>query len=246
MLATRTPSSTTSRWRRRAAAACFCLLMHSMSSAQAARTLAHPPSSQIASAGERMKVNGVDMTVEHFDSALPADDILAFYREQWRGDTPGDHVTEHRTSQWHVIGRQARNQHQTVQVRPRADGGSEGFLASSDTRSAPRSPSQTPIHLPMGATIVSVVQSSEAGRNATITVAKSGASVAFAERWLRGSAKLRGFEVDPLFDSARPAEQREHALFMRRGDDELTAILQPYMNGSMIVLHHVYSEVNSR
>jgi hypothetical protein len=246
MLRDCTPSSMTPRGRRTAALGCFCLLMHSMGFAQAPRAPAHPPGSQIARVGERIKVNGVDMTVEHFDSALPADDILAFYREQWRGDRPDDHVTEHRTSQWHVIGRQARNQHQTVQVRPRADGGSEGFLASSDTRSAPRPPARTPIHLPMSATVVSVVQSSEGGRNATTTVAQSGASVAFAERWLRGSARLRGFEIDSQFDADRPAGRHEHTLFMRRGDDELTTIVQPYADGSMIVLHHVYSEVHSR
>jgi hypothetical protein len=210
----------------------------------AAFALDVPPGVESVPIGERMRVNGVGMHIEHFVAPLSAEEVLAFYRERWAGqlskaDTPAVPLTQNSAGTWQVLGRQNGARHETVQIRALPEGGSEGYVASADTSARPAAPPRPPVYLPPGVAVVSVVESADGARNATEILAQSPFSVAITERWLRSSARVRGFSPEPGFDEARRARQPERAFFMRSGTDELAAVVQPARSGSLIFLHHV-------
>jgi hypothetical protein len=210
-----------------------------------------PPGVESVAVGERMRVNGVGMRIEHFVAPLSADEVLAFYRERWAGqlskaDAPTIPLTNNRVGTWQVLGRQNGARHETVQIRALPEGGSEAYVASADTSARPSKPPRPPVYLPPGVDVVSVVESADGARNATEILAQSPFSVAITERWLRSSARVRGFTPEPGFDEARPGRQAERAFYMRSGADELAAVVQPARSGSLILLHHVRVDARSK
>jgi hypothetical protein len=197
-----------------------------------------PPRAIAAAVGDEMVVNGVAMRATHFQSPAAAQDVIAFYRDAWQSADPADRATEQALGGWRVIGRQASYRHETVQVRALPGGGSEGYFASSDTRSRPAAPARSPLRLPLGAKTVSVVESRDGSRRSTQILARSPFGASMSERWLRTSARLQGFEFEHGSDEATRADN-SRALFLKRGGEELIAVVQPVGNGSVIVVHHV-------
>ena len=197
-----------------------------------------PPRAVAASIGEEMVVNGIAMRATHFQTPAAVPDVLGFYRERWSSADPADRPTEQDLGSWRVIGRQTSTSHETVQIRALPGGGSEGYFASSDTRSRPRTPASSPLRLPLGAQTVSVVESVDGSRHATQILARSPYGLAMTERWLRASARLQGFESEHGSDEPTPANG-SRALFFKRGGEELIAVVQPAGQRSVVVIHHV-------
>lgn len=197
-----------------------------------------PPQALSASIGEDIVVNGVPMRATHFQSPAGTQDVLEFYRKSWASAIPAEKPSEQSLGSWRVIGRQNGSRHETVQIRALPGGGTEGYLASSDTRARPRAPARSPIRLPLGAATISVVESQEGGRQATQILARSPLGIALTERWLRTAARMQGFESEHA--SEEPARSDgSKALFMKRGSEELISVVQPTGKGSVIVIHHV-------
>jgi hypothetical protein len=204
-----------------------------------------PPRAISASIGEDIVVNGVAMRATHFQSPASTQDVLDFYRESWATGIPAEQPREQSLGSWRVIGRQNGARHETVQIRPLSGGGTEGYLASSDTRARPRAPARSPLRLPLGATTLSVVESKEGTRQATQILARSPVGVAMTERWLRTAARLQGFESEHASDEPGRSDGSK-ALFLKRGGEELISVVQPAGKGSVIVIHHVGAETGSR
>lgn len=217
---------------------CTVLLLLAAPAVQAQRAPELPPRAVAASIGEELVVNGVAMRATHFQSQDAAQGVLAFYRARWASDVRADRATEETLGSWRVIGRQNRSRHETVQVRALPGGGSEGYFASSDTRSRPRAPARSPLSLPFGAKTVSVVESQDGSRRATQILARSSFGVSMTERWLRTAARMQGFESEHASDEPSRANG-SRALFLKRGAEELIAVVQPAGNSSVIVIHHV-------
>jgi hypothetical protein len=192
-----------------------------------------PPRAIAVSIGDQLIVNGVAMRATHFKSPAAAHEVLAYYRESWEAHDPADRAREETLGGWRVIGRQTDFRHETVQIRSLPGGGSEGYIASSDTRARPRKPPRSPLSLPPGAKTVSIVESQDGSRSSTQILARSPLGVAMTERWLRTAARIQGFE------SQIPSENSAHTLFLERGGEELISVVQPAGKGSVIVIHHV-------
>jgi hypothetical protein len=204
-----------------------------------------PPRALSASIGEDIVVNGVAMRATHFQSPASAQDVLEFYRESWHSAIPAEQPREQSLGSWRVIGRQNGPRHETVQIRALPGGGTEGYLAASDSRARPRAPAPSPLRLPLGAQTLSVVESKEGARQATQILARSPLGIALTERWLRTAARLQGFESEHA--SEEPARSDgSKALFLKRGGEELISVVQPAGKGSVIVIHHVSAETRSR
>lgn len=214
------------------------LIALASSAAFAERAPELPPRAVATSIGERMVVNGIAMRATHFETSAGVQDVLGFYRERWSSADPADRPTEQSLGSWRVIGRQTRTSHETVQVRALPGGGSEGYFASSDTRSRPRTPAESPLRLPLGAQTVSVVESVDGSRHATQILARSPYGLSMTERWLRTAARLQGFESEHGSDEPTRADG-SRALFFKRGGEELIAVVQPAAQGSVLVVHHV-------
>lgn len=189
-----------------------------------------PPRAIAASIGDQIIVNGVAMRATHFKSPAAAHEVLAFYRESWRAPDDAHRAREETLGGWRILGRQTDFRHETVQVRPLPGGGSEGYIASSDTRARPRQPARSPLSLPFGAKTISTVESRDGSRSSTQILARSPYGVSMTERWLQTSARIQGFESE---------RSTERALFLRRGGEELISVVQPSGKGSVIVIHHV-------
>jgi hypothetical protein len=203
-----------------------------------------PPQATSASIGADIVVNGVAMRATHFQSPASTQDVLDFYRKSWASAIPAQQPREQSLGSWRVIGRQNRSQHETVQIRELPGGGTEGYLASSDTRARPRAPAASPIRLPLGAATISVVESKEGARQATQILARSPLGTALTERWLRTAARMQGFESEPASEEPARADGSK-ALFLKRGGEELISVVQPAGKGSVIVIHHVTAGTRS-
>jgi hypothetical protein len=220
------------------------LLALAVPCALAQRASELPPRAISSSIGEDIVVNGVAMRATHFQSPISTQDVLEFYRESWHSAIPAEQPREQSLGSWLVIGRQNGARHETVQIRALPGGGTEGYLASSDTRSRPRAPARSPIRLPLGASTLSVVESKEGTREATQILARSPLGAALTERWLRTAARMQGFEFEHA--SEEPARSDgSKALFMKRGGEELISVVQPAGKGSVIVINHVGAEAPS-
>ena len=214
------------------------MLIVTAPAAYAQRAPELPPRAIAASIGDEMIVNGVAMRATHFQSPAAPRDVLAFYRESWKSADPSERASERTLGSWQLIGRQTLSRHETVQIRPLPGGGSEGYIASSDTRSRPRAPARSPLSLPLGAKTVSVVESKDGSQRSTQILASAPFGVSMTSRWLRTAARIQGFE--PEFASDEPTRSNgSQALFLKRGAEELIAVVQPAGKGSVIVLHHV-------
>jgi hypothetical protein len=203
-----------------------------------------PPHALSASIGEEIVVNGVAMRATHFQSPASTQDVLDFYRESWSSAIPAEKPREQSLGTWRVIGRQNGAKHETVQIRALPGGGTEGYLASSDTRARPRAPAPSPIRLPLGAATISVVESKEGTRQATQILARSPLGIALTERWLRTAARMQGFESEHASDEPARSDGSK-ALFLKRGGEELISVVQPAGKGSVIVIHHVSADTRS-
>jgi hypothetical protein len=212
--------------------------------ALAQRAAELPPRALSASIGEDIVVNGVAMRATHFQSPAGTQDVLEFYRESWSSAIPAEQPREQSLGTWRVIGRQNGSRHETVQIRALPGGGTEGYLASSDTRSRPRAPASSPVRLPLGAATISVVESKEGTRQATQILARSPLGIALTERWLRTAARLQGFEAEHGSDEPARSDGSK-ALFLKRGGEELISVVQPAGKGSVIVIHHVTAGTRS-
>jgi hypothetical protein len=223
---------------------CTVLLLSIAPAVPAQRAPELPPRTLGASIGEELVVNGVAMRATHFQSGVATQDVLAFYRQRWASAIRAERATEQTLGSWRVIGRQIGSRHETVQVRALPGGGSEGYFASSDTRSRPRAPARSPLSLPFGAKTVSIVESQDGSRRATQILARSSFGVSMSERWLRTAARMQGFESEHASDEPARANG-SRALFLKRGAEELIAVVQPAGKGSVIVIHHVRSDSRS-
>lgn len=99
------------------------------SQAQACPTFAHPQG-RVQLVSNSMVVNGLPMRVLHFDGDQTAGEVLAYYRQLWRGKGPLA-AMEHELDGWQVISAMRADCFYTVQVRA-AGLGSQALLSVSE------------------------------------------------------------------------------------------------------------------
>ncbi len=124
-----------------------------------------PPQSHVVWVGQDMKINGVPLRVQQFDSSLAADDVLTFYRAHW-GSRQERKSVENKRGDFSVIGRKEGDYYLTVEVKNSARSGSEGFLSVSRLPGVDK-PDMSPGELPMnsGSKVLWVMDSSDAGKS---------------------------------------------------------------------------------
>jgi hypothetical protein len=118
---------------------------------------------------ENVVHNGVPMSIQSFKSAASVDNVFAFYQTQWanpvREGVPGFVRSE--AGGWQVISRLEHGVNMVVQAKAGEQGGSEGFISEAkisaitvDEKKISRFPRMS------GSDVVSMTESSDAGRNA--------------------------------------------------------------------------------
>lgn len=131
-----------------------------------------PPDAQVEWVAGNMRMNGIAMRVRRFEADRSDDDVLKFYRRQWRrgqDERPG--YREALAPPWRLITRLEDDYLLTVQVQPRDRHRSWGYLGVSKLQ-AKKKPSQLGGRFPkmQGSAVINEVVSHDPGKRARTLV----------------------------------------------------------------------------
>jgi hypothetical protein len=122
-----------------------------------------PAEISISDTTQLLRINGLDVRSRPLTSALAPNDACALFEQQWKGrGNAGPPVQCQRVGRWLVITRSVGKVFQTAQLEATGHG-SVGFLSAVDPLAVHSSRPRVPLPLPVGARVVNVVQSIEAG-----------------------------------------------------------------------------------
>ncbi len=192
-----------------------------------------PPAASLEWVAEDMVYNGVPMRIQFFRSKAAPGEVLAHYRQRW-SDGGRKQYVENRLGPWETIARGLGEFFVTVQVRPTASGGSEGYLAQ-----RPLAVRATPvlgqgIALPPGSEVVNDILNRDIHRPARTLLAFNSLPVDanaafFRERYTRDGWTLasdaKGRNGGRQMILRRNGEELSLALALRAGRTALGATL---------------------
>lgn len=182
----------------------------------------------------QLRANGVPLEIRTLRSEEAPEALLERYRAAWSPHAP---LTEERIAGWRVLGRQVGSRHETLQIRPAAAGGTEGYIAASDLSRPPARVPSPPIALPRGAVLLNTVESGQQGREARQFLARALQAAAVVRRRIAQAAHSRGFV--PLVPQNRAGSAASSdPLHWSRGAELLAIVVQPAAEGSSIWIHH--------
>lgn len=203
-----------------------------------------PPKSHVEWVGQDMKMNGVPLQVQKFDSALRVDEVLTFFRTHW-GTQEQKKSVENVHGAYTVIGRRQGDFYFTAQIKPSAQFGSEGFLSVSKLPSMPK-PDLSPGDLPVnsGTRVLSVFESNDAGKSSRQVMLANRDSVQSNVRFYEAALESRGW-TKKQSAAAKNLAADNNLSYFQKGNQELNMeiLRQPRSTLTLIVANIV---TNSR
>ncbi|RJG05332.1 hypothetical protein D3870_04240 [Noviherbaspirillum cavernae] len=160
------------RARRRIAGLAFCALLGGASHAEEINCPHFPePKAKVEWVAPYMVYNGVPMSIKRFDSEQPPADVLAFYRQAWKGGPAGTAPVENTVGVWQTIAVVRGNCFFTVQVQAAGKNGSTGLLSATQSSDKVRVIDKDKT-LPMlsGSTILNDIEHHDSGKTARTVV----------------------------------------------------------------------------
>lgn len=144
--------------------ALFMLLLAPQAWAMGWPEIEPPPKSSLEWVGRDMKLNGVPLRIQHFESSLSPDEVLTFYRTHW-GTQQDKKSVENKQGSYDVIGKREGDYYLTVEVKAGKASASEGLLNVSRLPGIDK-PDLSPGDLPMnsGSKVLWVMDSNDAGK----------------------------------------------------------------------------------
>lgn len=182
----------------------------------------------------QLRANGVPLEIRTLRSAEAPEALLERYRAAWSRQAP---LIEERIAAWHVLGRQVGARHETLQIRPAATGGTEGYIAWSDLSRPPARVPSPPIALPRGAVLLNAVESGQQGRVARQFLSRAPQAAAVLRRRIALSARSHGF-VPLVPQKGAGSSAASEPFHWSRGSELLVIVVQPAAEGSSIWMHH--------
>lgn len=205
--------------------------------AHAARQLPFPAS--LESVIERGGIEGYPVAVVRFRSRLPVDEALALTARAWRRGAAS--VVAANTGAWRVVSVYEADRYRTLQIRPAADGGSDGLLsvwevaqrvaASAD---AGHVPSRL---LPPNARVLRTLVGVDAGRRHRTVVALAAGSPAWVVRALDARITAEGFVRDPVAREGAGSGRTGEVRLYRGAGKTLGVTVHPHDARTAIVIH---------
>lgn len=200
-----------------------------------------PPATRAEKVGDEMRVNGLPMRATAFESTLAVDEVVKFYLNTWRGQT-GRISEEKHVADWTVVARTTPPFHITVQVRSHPSGrGSYGYIGITSQDASVRPDfSLQGLPQPMGARLVSKVESEDGGkRNVQITMAGA-MSVASMAAYYESSLRRDGWVLERTSKGKPERSDGLYAVY-NRGDEQLDLVFtrdaqsgETYVNASRV------------
>lgn len=94
---------------------------------QASNDFPAPPDAKLTAVADKMHYEGMALQIRKFEVDLTVEQVLAFYRVQWKGEFVEDDMPP-----WKMISSKQGDEFYTVQVQPNGAGSSWGYLGVSD------------------------------------------------------------------------------------------------------------------
>lgn len=201
-----------------------------------------PPKAVVEWVGKDMNINGINSSVRRFQTKKSIEDVVEFYREEWKRpiskDMPGFNETID-AAPWYIISRIEDGYLLTVQVQVEQndDSSSWGYLSMS--RLPAKNASNDPgAGMPKmsNSHVLSQVKSSDAGKEATTMIISNGHSVSSNVTFYRNHYQSKGWtqETDKALDKGQ-----SHALVFKKRLNRVTMMFMQGKNSTKIVINDV-------
>lgn len=217
----------------------LCGLLLAVPGLAPALELPPPPKARVQQIASSTSAMGMQLSIRRFDTAMPVEQVLAFYRARW------DDYRETDMSPWKMIGRLQDGHYLNVQVQADADGGSWGYLSIGDLpgrlarqESAPRLVKKS---FPMmnGSTVLNEHVDRDQGRDARTLLISNTFSPSSNRRFYISHYETSGWSR--LMDQTVSSSSGQYALYFQKGSDAVavTILRKP---GRTIVLANEVSQ----
>ena len=190
-----------------------------------------PADFAVTPVAQRMVLNGLPLEVAAVSAALGPQQACELILGQWSRVRPAAVIGCQRQGDWLLVTRRAGSTVQTAQLRP-STGGVTGFISQLDLRAPVLEPVAPRLPLPLGARVVSVLQSAgPEGESRQFTLVLPLPPEA-ALRQLSVNASRLGWQ-----STLSPAQPPREGMFeFRRGSQRIQAMVVRSTGGSGVVL----------
>lgn len=186
--------------------------------------------------GEQMIINGLPSSVRYFEAPRDIDDLLDFYRRQWRhaGGKSSPGYREAEVLPWHIISRLDGRYLYTVQVQESGPFTISGYLAVTDLKTASRKNHEINAPKMSGSRLLNRSTSVDPGKTGHTLMIANAYSLTGNLQYYRDYYRERGWIklVDMEVDESR-------VLAFRKRNRESHLVLQHIGEATQIVMNLV-------
>jgi hypothetical protein len=190
-----------------------------------------PPHAKVEWVADHMKVNGIPMRVMRFESTASRSEIVAYYTAHWSQAYPTK-PSVRPLGDMTVVGQAHGPYYLTVKVGDRPHGSSAGLISVSQVLGNRTERSAGGLPLMPGARILSVVESSDPGKQSRELVVTQDAGADSARNYYEAALQNAGWHAvqQTAGDPAHP-QQAGSLAFFRRDASELSISVMPGKDG---------------
>jgi len=190
-------------------------------------TVPLPPHAKVEWVADRMKVNGIPMRLMRFESTARRSEIVAYYTAHWSGAYPTK-PSVRPLAEATLVGQAHGPYYMTVKVVDRPHDASGGFISVSQVLGNRVERSAGGLPLMPGAKVVSVVESSDPGKQSRDLVIVQDAAPDPASSYYQVALENAGWHrvQNTPTDSAHPRQAGSLAVFQRDQSELSISVVQ--------------------
>jgi hypothetical protein len=190
-------------------------------------TVPLPPHAKVEWVGDRMKVNGIPTRLMRFESTVSRSEIVAYYTAHWSGAYPTK-PSVRPLGEATLVGQAHGPYYMTVKVSDRPHDASGGFISVSQVLGNRVELSAGGLPLMPGAKILSVVESSDPGKQSRDLVIVQDAGPDSARNYYQAALENAGWHQvqNTPTDPAHPGQTGSLAVFQRDQSELSVSVVQ--------------------
>lgn len=206
-----------------------------------------PPGAAVEWVGQNVEVNGIKSAIRAFHSKKSIEDVVEFYRHEWKKpvakDKPGFMETIN-AAPWYIISRIEDGYLLTVQVQVQENdqSASWGYLSISPLPGARNKPKQFGAGVPKipGSYVINEMKSDDPGKEATTVIISNTNSVNGNAAFYRQHYQGKGWSTE----TDRKLGSREaHSLVFKNRRSRVTIMVLEDKNFTRVVINSVNNSV---